>query len=135
MVREWEVGRGTHGYYTPGKGIDAETGEDADPAVSSIWWRRCWWFCRGDDSIKWLPCIIVLLLGVIGDIGVSAISHLVPVQFSSVLRTRTENEERPFAPSSTIEPLLSSYVMSAQQRLTSASEEISRILELKMPEE
>ena len=94
------IGQGTHGYYPPGKGIDAETRKDADPAVSSIWRRQWWCFCGGYDNINWLACIIVLLLGVIGDVRGSAIRHGVPVQSSSFLRASLENEEEePFAPS------------------------------------
>ena len=93
-----EMGRGTHGYYTPSKGIDAETREDTDPAVSSIWRRQWWCFCGGNDNINWLLCIIVLLMGVIGDVRGSAIRHGVSVQFSS-LRACPETEEDPFVPS------------------------------------
>ena len=98
LIWERKMGRGTHGYYTPGKGIDAETGEDADPAVSSIWRRRWWCFCGSNDNINWLPCIILLLSRVIGDVRGSAIRHRVSVQFSS-LRARPGNEQEPFAPS------------------------------------
>ena len=79
VMWEREMGRGPHGYYTPGKGIDAETCENADPAISSIWRRRWWCFCRGNDNINWLPCVIVLLSRVIGDVRSSAIRHRVSV--------------------------------------------------------
>ena len=97
----------THGYYTPGKGIDAETGKDADPAVSSIWRRQCWCFCGGNDYINRLSSIIMFLSGVIGDIrtGGRSIRHRVSVQSSSFLEACPKNEEESFAPSLTVERL------------------------------
>lgn len=92
------MGMRTHGYYTPGKGIDAETGQDANPAVSSIWRRRGWYFC-GTNDITWLRSNIVLLLGVIGNMRGSAIRHRVSVQFSFFLEAGPKGGEEAFAPS------------------------------------
>ena len=128
------MGIGTHGYYTPGKGIDAETGQDANPAVSSIWRRRCWYFC-GTNDITWLRSNIVLLLGVIGNMRGSAIRHRVSVQTSFFLEAGPKSEEEAFAPSLTIILLLYSYVTSMHQGCAPHKRRILRIVEVKTQNE